>query len=230
MKKGQLSITFVCFILGIMLVTQMKSVKNLGGLITSQRADQLLVNIIRIKDENNLLEQNMSQLQEDIGIFESKASNNNALVETILTDVTTAKKQSGYSNITGPGISITLDYEGDENLNPFHMYPQLMLSLINELNSAGANAISINDERIVYNTEIISSSDHYKINGKKCTQPYTLKAIGDPQKMKSAINIHYGIVHQMKDNLITVNTNEYNSMTITAHKSALDIHYAKPIK
>lgn len=54
-----------------------------------------------------------------------------------------------------------------------------LLKLINELNSAGAEAISINDERIVAMSDLFPVSSFILINGERTTSPYEIKAIGD---------------------------------------------------
>ena len=64
---------------------------------------------------------------------------------------------AGLLEVKGPGIIITLDYtplEEDMGFDPSLIYPEYLLLLLNELNSSGAEAIAINEQRIISTSEI----------------------------------------------------------------------------
>ena len=63
-----------------------------------------------------------------------------------------------------------------------------LIKLVNELKLAGAEAISINDERIINLTDIVDVNSYVIINGQRTESPFKIKAIGDQQYLNEWIN------------------------------------------
>ncbi|MPW25184.1 DUF881 domain-containing protein [Alkalibaculum sp. M08DMB] len=229
-SKGRVEIAMICIIIGIMIVMQTKSINNLGGLVTTQRADQMLIELNQMKRENDRLQNNVITLENDISFFENEASSNNAVVEKMLRDVDAAKDQAGFTDLEGPGIIITLDYKDSDGYDPFQANSVLLLFLVNELNAAGAEAISINGERIINSSEIRLAGSHININGKKNSYPYTFNVIGNTSTLKSAVNMRDGILDIMESNYINVEVEESEKITVFKYNGTINFKYAKPIK
>lgn len=229
--KGRIEITIICMIIGIMLIMQMKSIDDLGGLVTTHRADQLLIELNQIKENNDDLQTRINELEDQLSSFESQAADNNKYVEKLLNDVNNAEKISGLTDLKGPGLIITLDYNDieEDNFNPFEYNSSLLLLLVNELNSAGAEAISINDERVINTTEIRLAGSHININGKKNSYPYIFKVIGDSETLKSAINLRNGIVDVMEQSYINVSIKQSDSVLITKYNGLINYKYAQSV-
>jgi leucyl-tRNA synthetase len=77
-----------------------------------------------------------------------------------------------------------------------------------ELKAAEAQAISIEDERIVAMSEIKKAGDYIVVNGKQMLSPFTIKAIADPQKLENSMTMLGGIVEEL----------EFFSMKVTIEK------------
>ena len=63
---------------------------------------------------------------------------------------------------------------------------------------AGAEAISINDERVVNNTDVALVNDKIILNGRRISGPYVIKAIGNKKILESAMIIKGGYIEEMK--------------------------------
>lgn len=234
MKKliGRLEIAAICAIIGLMLATQFRTIGNMGGLVSSQRADELLVELNQLKEENEKLSDEVQLLEDQITEFESTASSNNLYIDKLVTDVNNAKLYSGQTEVTGPGIQITLDYDSVENdgFDPFIYNSELLLLLVNELNAAGAEAISINGERIISTTEIRLAGSHININGTKYSRPFVIKVIGDTTTLRSAVLIRAGIADIMRANYISVDIEGMEDMVIEAYQGVITYRYAQPVE
>lgn len=89
----------------------------------------------------------------------------------------------GKSDIQEKGIEIVI-YENKANLTAVSF-----LQIINDLNSAGAKAISINGQRITNMTDIMDISSKYVlINSIPISSPYVIKAVGNQEKIMEVIN------------------------------------------
>ena len=155
--------------------------------------------------------------------YEEKAESNEESRELIKKELTEAKQAYGVTDIEGEGIIVTLT-DTDEMSYSYRD----ILSLINELRYAGAKAISINNQRIVNTTEIVSASTRYiMINGKRVTSPYVIKAIGDKTYLKSAITIKNGYVDLKEKEGYKISIQEKASITINKYSGATTLKYIK---
>ena len=101
----------------------------------------------------------------------------------------------GITDVEGPGLIITLnepenlDSDSEEEAKQKISYSELML-IVNYLKDAGAEAISINNQRIVNTTDIVEigeNSTFIKINSQRVSPPYEIKVIGDAEYLKSTL-------------------------------------------
>ncbi len=233
LKKGQLEITIVCIVIGIMIVIQYKSVIQLGGTVSNTRAQELAAQLSTLEKEKKSLNTEINDLKSKIDEYENQFSQDNKIVKDLQKNTQEAKMLSGQTAVKGRGIVITLDYtpleEGD-NLDPFLMYPEYLLLLVNELNSSGAEAISINDQRIISTSEVRLAGNHIVINGQKFSHPFVFKVIGNSQTMESAIQLKGGIVELLNSAYIQVNIKREEKVVIPKYEGVIDYEYAKPVK
>lgn len=90
---------------------------------------------------------------------------------------------------------------------------------------AGAEAISINDQRIVAMSDFANVYNFILVNGQRTTSPYVIKAIGDTTHLQSALNIKGGYVDVYgKSYTITVKTGD---VTINKYDGILTLNYEK---
>ena len=90
------------------------------------------------------------------------------------------QKLLGLTDISGQGLIITLDESSDVNteevldISTYLVHEEDLLYIINELFNCGADAVSINDERIVSTTSILCDGNIIRINGKMIGVPITI--------------------------------------------------------
>lgn len=231
--KGQIEIAFICVIIGLMLVMQFKSVTQLGGYVSNTRAQELAGQLNELKKQKENLTIKVNKLETEIRQFEDQVAQDNKVVENLRENTREAKMISGLTEVKGPGITINLDYtplEGEEGFDPFLVYPEYLLLLLNELNSSGAEAIAINDQRIITTSEIRLAGNHIVINGEKFSRPFNFKVIGDSQTLQSAIQLRGGIVELLNSNYIQVIVKKENEIVIPKYNGMIDFDYASPVE
>ena len=67
-------------------------------------------------------------------------------------------------------------------------------TVVNELRSAGAEAITVNGQRVVGSTSIRCAGPIVIINDAKQTTPFLIQAIGAPDTLMNALNIPNGVL------------------------------------
>ena len=117
------------------------------------------------------------------------------------------------------------EYYGGLNIAEYY---GSILSIVSYLNSAGAEAIAINDQRYTSNTEIVPVTDYLNINGKRVTAPIEIKAIGDKRTLDSAINFPSGVLEQLKNTGFDIEITESDDIEINALSSLKEFKFAVP--
>ncbi len=93
-------------------------------------------------------------------------------------DLDAYRKKAGLTAVQGPGVIIRLD---DSNLIASSIiHDTYLVETINVLKEAGAQAISVNGQRVLSTTEILCLGPSIRINGSREFPPYHIYAIGDP--------------------------------------------------
>lgn len=116
----------------------------------------------------------------------------------------------GLTDVSGQGFVIELDenreISSDEvlNINGYLVHEEDLLYIVNELFNSGADAVSINDQRIASITDILCDGNIIRINGKMVGVPITIKAIGYPERMEYALTRPGGYLQAMADDGVKV--------------------------
>lgn len=130
----------------------------------------------------------------------------------------------GLTDVTGPGIIVTLSNNSTKNIDAYDL-----LELVNELRLAGAEAISINDERIVAMSDIVDINYSFiVVNGNRISSPYVVKAIGDQTYLESGLTAkEYGYMDNIiKGNGKTATLERADNIEIPKFTGKLEMNYA----
>ena len=200
--KIMMSITIgiICILFTSVMFVQFKSVQVIeqSG-VGLMRENELRTEFSEIREKTEETKSQLEETEKTIEEYTNQSSDNQGTIDLLKADILKARCDLGYTDVKGPGLIITIS-DGDKVAsNSFEMvtYDDLLFA-INELKYAGAEAISINDQRVVNTTYIKNISDMYMVmNGPRLIAPYVIKVIGDPKYLESVINIKGGL----KDNL-----------------------------
>jgi uncharacterized protein YlxW (UPF0749 family) len=110
-----------------------------------------------------------------------------------------------------------------------HVRADMLLDTLQELRAAGAEAIQINDVRVVANTYFSDdlTSGGVEIDGRKVSQPYRFKVIGNPDDLEPALNIPGGVVQTLEKEQATVGVVRNEKIVVDALRSAKKPDYAR---
>jgi len=129
----------------------------------------------------------------------------------------------GYTNAEGEGLSITLSDNDNKSID----YNDLLM-LVNQLWIAGAEAVSVNDERIVSTTEIVPvEGKNIFINTKKQSSPYVIKAIGNKKHLESALTVKNGFINEMLANGKSIKYKVEDKIEIPKYKSEIKLKFGR---
>lgn len=136
------------------------------------------------------------QKSEDIEISKT----NKTIMQNVVNEKNSVKKLKkidkliGNLSVSGSGVEITIDTSKTSDITAI-----TLLQLINDLNSAGAEAISINDNRIVNMTDLMDINKEYILVDSNCvSSPYVIKAIGNINKLRTTMNLENSTISKLR--------------------------------
>lgn len=217
-----LTISVMALILVCVMFMQFKVVNETDlAQLESMREDELEKAITEWKEKYEDVYKKLVDTNKKINDYEQKMQSNAEISELVNKELVEAKRNFGLTDVIGDGIVITLT-DNDERTYDY----EDLLDLINELRDAGAEALSINDERITNITDIADISSRYiKINSKKISSPYVVKAIGDSTYLKSALTIKNGYLDIKTKEGHNIEIEEKSNIKINKYSKPIDLKY-----
>ena len=128
----------------------------------------------------------------------------------------------GETDVVGQGIIITIS---EEKLEEEKLNNEDLLHIVNGLKAAGAEAISINNNRIINRTDIVQIDEMIKVNGKRILAPYTIKAIGNQTYLEGALLGVGGYVDELRKWGVEIEIERSNEVNIEAYTNELSYKY-----
>lgn len=174
-------------ILGIFIVAQIKTLPT-RNVVSPVRP------IASLKETREILYSEQSSLKSEIESLQAKLDdqrieNNKSLSANELQILKYKKAQAGFTRLSGQGVAITLDdSKSGPTANESIVHAADLRDIINLLWGSTAEAISINDERIVSSTAIDCIVNTILINNTRISNPFVIKAIGDKTVMAQRLN------------------------------------------
>jgi uncharacterized protein YlxW (UPF0749 family) len=203
------------------------------------------VPFLKIEDINNEISIKTSELtrlkliKEELEskLIDLKISTNSetAINQILTNEIEKYKNVSGISPVYGQGVTVIVsdaklaqDYD---NPNDAMVHDLDLIIMIRELQLAGAEAIAVNGQRVIFNvTKVICTGPTIKINDRVYSQPFIIEAIGDKTKLMASINSpeSYGNILKSWGLFVEANTNIY--LDLPGYEKELDFKYMKVIK
>ncbi|MFV0518512.1 MAG: DUF881 domain-containing protein [Aminipila sp.] len=235
--SGLIVLGMLALFIGLILSIQLRTTAgdDQGGLVPLAKVKGYEAELKLVKDEKEQVVQELMELEARLNSIEGDKAEEDEFINGLVSDLERYKMSSGVLDVQGPGILVTIkdpvvkdEYEQDFSVIMYNY--ELMLNLVNKLKEAGAESVSINEQRIAATTEITIAGSNVNINGTPTAPPYYVKAIGNPDTLHDAINIRSGIVEtmKMKYNLI-VTTEKKDNIVIPRYTGTIKFKYAKPV-
>lgn len=187
--------------------------------------DSVLREKEKYEDSYKSLEQSINELEKlrkTVATDSQEASN-------IEQEISNANKLLGLTELNGKGIIINLDdsklTEKISNMNDYIVHDLDLVEVVNELFNAGAEAVSVNGQRIVSTTAINCSGNIVKINDEKLGVPFEVKAIGLPDKLYGALTRPGGYLELMEDDGVYVDVQKSDDINIPKYNGVFNYNY-----
>ena len=228
-KKGKVTITItigiMCFILTMIIFIQINTIRQTNvNELEIMREDELKAEITTLKTRTNEVETKILDTDNRIAEYEEAINAGQEASDLLASELKESEDLLGKTTVTGEGVIITLSSDtmrvGSDDL----------LELVNLLKDAGAEAISINDKRLIYKSYIsyINEGNFITVNGNRIVEPYVVKAIGNTTHLESSVSQKkYGYIDTKVSAGKNVTLEKSNEITIYAYDGEFDFDYVK---
>ena len=226
----------MCLALTTGICIQIKTVQNTGTTVSKNYTENnLRAEVLRYKERYDNMIKEIENLDNELNTKIDEVTKNNSELEDIQNQIKEGNKIIGLTEVTGPGVTITLT---DSNIDPSTVFdPSLLLlhdidilSIVNELRNTGAEAIAINDQRVLTTTSIKCGGAIININSERVGTPFVIKAIGLPENLAN-LDRPGGYLDKLREEYqIGATLKKSDNITIPKYSGVINYKYMSTIK
>ncbi len=231
-KRGKITmaiaICMACFVLALVMFMQFKIVKQTDITeIENMRESELRTELANWKAKYEETEEKYQETTAMIEEYKQTKESNEETEKLVETELQQVNITLGKNDAEGEGIEVILREKESEEIQELNASD--LLVIVNSLKLAGAEAISINEERIINMSDIVTinstSNSFIKVNGQRILAPYVIKAIGNQTYLEGALLGNGGYVDELKKLGHNVSINKVNRLKITKYNDEIKTKY-----
>ena len=230
-KKNQVVMTViigaVCVIFFAVMFMQFKTIEETDiTAIENMRETELRTAISEWKGKYEDTQKQLEANRKSVKEYQETIAKNGEASELVDKDLAESNMLLGKTDVVGEGVVITLTNTSECSVTYSHL-----VELINELRYAGAEAISINDARILTTTEIIQVDSRMQAGGQRIASPYVIKAIGNQTYLSSTLSLKdSGFIDRYKASGMEIKLEKENNVKILKYNGDLKVKYMKEVE
>ncbi|NIM07046.1 MAG: DUF881 domain-containing protein [Armatimonadetes bacterium] len=240
-----LSLAGICLVMGALLAIQVRSrtpeerlLSTRFGVTGGGPLGALSQVLAATQEQVEDQAEEIAAQRELITQYEEHMAKEKDIVKPMAEQLANAKVALGLTAVKGPGIVLEVDDSILKLGEDLHQYAQTgllihdndLLRIMNELWAAGAEAISLNDQRLVGGTAIRCSGPTTQVNSVPIAAPYKFIALGDPDTLAGALNIPGGVLENLRLVQFPIKLEKSTELVVPAVPTAKKFKYARPVE
>lgn len=228
----------IWFVLGILLTVSFYAHRRIEAYPATPRKKVLIAAIKDLENERNSLKKELLTLRGELSDYEKKAAADEGVLNSFSNKLNGLELAAGLTAVQGAGVAITLGdsptVPPNKNPNDYIIHDTDIRLLVNALWLAGAEAISVNGQRLVSSSAIRCAGNTVLVNSTRLATPYVIRAVGKPNALSEALKGDKDARRLLNDyakayNLLAT-VEENTEISIPAYKGSSTVQYAKPVK
>jgi len=197
-RRNQVTIAIVTFVLGILVVVQLRS-QTEGSPLAQLSSQDLTVLVANLNGRNDQLRREIATLERDLASLTEDEARGEISMDDLRAELERVRAYAGLSAVGGSGVIVTISGPIDGGG---------LQDLVNELRNAGAEAIAIAGIRDVPGLVAEGVAGHVSVGGHGIGESVDLEAIGAPDKLTGSLTRSGGVIAQLaatrSDVIVTV--------------------------
>lgn len=187
--------------------------------VTKKKSDEVILSeewnqeyelreeLIVQEEKNREIQQQIISIQEEITKIENRMANEEEVSLELAEEAENYRMFLGKVKVEGPGVIVTLadgEYDSSQyNINDYIVHEHHVFKVINELYVSGAEAVSINGQRLKHDSYIVCNGPVITVDGKQHPAPFVISAIGENTVLETSLLLTGGVRDQLvNENII----------------------------
>lgn len=218
--------SLVCLVLGFILAYSysLSSSKKLSGVADSskyfEKEESYREDLIHQKERNKELGNELLTRQLEVREIEKSLSGSEEQYESLIGEAEDLRLLIGMLPATGEGVKVQLqdaEYNpASVNPNDYIVHESHVFQVLNELKISGAEAITINGQRLHANSYIKCNGPVITVDGQQFPAPFIIEAIGDPSVLVPSLQLTGGVLDQLVNDNIVVTIEKKSKVQMPA--------------
>ena len=221
--------------LGLLLAAQLQSQPAKPVQSDGSSRQTAALTIERLEAEQSELKKEIAQLRAQISARQQKASTDRSTLSGLREELQRQQVFAGMTAVKGPAVRVVLDdstakkVPADDDPAFYLIHEYHLRDVVNLLWQSGAEAISINGERMVGSSSIYCVGSTIMVNDTRMSPPFEILAIGNPNTLEEALNNPMNLRSfktRVKVYGLQFRVTKLREVTIPGYNGSLDIKYA----
>ena len=196
--------------------------------------DRVNTTIDQLELEQIELKRQVSVLRRELDSRQQRAVANTDSLEGVRSELLAQRARAGLTALRGQGIVVRLDDSSrtmSGNAADLLVHDYDLRDVVTVLWLAGAEAMSINGERIVYSTSIYCVGSTIMVNDTRLSPPFEIAAIGDAVALQDHVR-NPGYLSDLKMRSerhgVQIEVVRADSLTVPAYQGSVSLRFAQP--
>jgi uncharacterized protein YlxW (UPF0749 family) len=211
-RRNQITIGAVTFILGLLVVVQLRA-QTLGSPLLQLSSQDLTVLVANLNGRNDQLRREVATLERDLETLTADESRGAISLDDLRSELARVRAYAGLDPVVGSGVTVTISGPIDG---------AGVADLVNELRNAGAEAIAVAGIRDVPGVVANGLPGQVTLEGTPVGPTLDLTAIGAPDKLTGSLTRSGGVIAQLAatqpEVVVTVTPMERLELPATDHE------------
>lgn len=235
-NKIALLLGTVCLLLTIGIVVQINTIKGTSSTVSKNIAENSLRDeVLKWKQKYDESSASLEDAEKRLSSIREEATKGDSTAASKEQSIKLNNNLLGLTSVEGKGIELIVEDDPNsistiDNVADHIVHDADLRSIVNELKNAGAEAISINGQRVVTTTAITCIGNVVKVNDEKISTPFVIRAIGFPESLESALNRKGGYLEYLSDYGIKSSIKKLDKVKISKYNGVITSKYIKIAK
>ncbi|WP_125775907.1 DUF881 domain-containing protein [Antribacter gilvus] len=218
--RSELLAGVLCLALGFALAVQVR--QSGTDQLSSLRQDELVRLLDEVTQRAEQLDAEVATLEEARADLQSEGGQDQAALELAQQRAELEGILSGRLPAEGPGVQVDVEAQRGQ------LKASQMFNMLEELRNAGAEAMEINDVRIVTSSYFEDADGEIVLDGDVLDRPHQWAVIGDPETIDRALEIPGGALPTLRTAGARTTTTQLDHVEVDAVKQPEEPEYARP--
>jgi uncharacterized protein YlxW (UPF0749 family) len=221
---GPLLVLLVTGLVGFLLVSQLRGTERFRQRLQAESEPDLTRILASLSTEADDLRDEVSSLRLQLLTLQTSSQQAASAAGTAVEQTRTLQVLAGTVPVTGPGLTVVIqDPRGSVGFDT-------LIDIVQELRDAGAEAVSVNDQRVGAASSFGEKDGRVALDGTALVAPFRVAAIGPAATLDGGLKIPGGGIDTLAAlRGVTANVQRSDNLQMPALVRAPGFKVAKPV-